>query len=83
MVTFLKRSRVRSIQRLAAPAPRFKLVAINAEEKNRRPENATAQNQPRVAKPEAASMKKESRVVSFLKTTGRILKKPFKVLDGK
>lgn len=78
MVTFLKRSRVRAIQRLAAPNPRLKSTAINAEEKNRKPENATAQNQPRVGKPEAASAKKESRVGSFLKKAGRILKKPFK-----
>jgi transposase len=78
MVTFLKRSRVRAIQRLAAPNPRLKSTAINAEEKNRKPENATAQNQPRVGKPETASAKKESRVGSFLKKAGRILKKPFK-----
>lgn len=78
MVTFLKRSRVRAIQRLGAPTPRLKSTAINAEEKNRKPQNATAQNQPRVVKPEAASTKKESRVSSFLKKTERILKKPFK-----
>jgi len=78
MVTFLKRSRVRAIQRLAAPNPRLKSTAIKAEEKNRKPENAIAQNQPGVVKPEAASAKKESRVGSFLKKTARILKRPFK-----
>lgn len=78
VVTLLKRSRVRSIQRLGAPNLRSKSVAINAQEKNRKPENAIAQNQPRVARSEPVSMKKESRVSSFLKKTGRILKKPFK-----
>jgi hypothetical protein len=78
MVTFLKRSRVRAIQRLAAPNPRLKSTAINAEEKDRKPENAIAQNQPRVDKPKDVSAKKESRVGSFLKKTARILKRPFK-----
>lgn len=110
MVTFLKRSRVRAIQRLRAPNPRLKSPAIG-EEQNR---DAIAQNQPRIftpedatakpeaatakavivttravaattkpaaatTKPAAATTKKESRVSSFLKKTGRILKKPFKL----
>ena len=79
MVTFLKRSQVRTIQRLAPANPRSKLVAINAGDKNRRAENNTAQNQPRVVKPQAAETKKESRMTSFLKRTGQILKKPFKL----
>lgn len=77
VVTFLKRSRVRAIQRLGAPSLRSKSVAINAPEKKRKRENAIPQNQPRVRKSEAVAMKKESRVSSFLKKTGRILKKPF------
>ena len=79
MVTFLKRSQVRTIQRLAPVNPRSKLVAINAGDKSRRPENNTAQNQPRVVKQQAANAKKESRVTSFLKRTGQILKKPFRL----
>lgn len=79
VVTFLKRSRVRAIQRPGAPNPRSKSVAIKAQEKNRKPENAIARNQPRADKSEAVSMKKESRVTSFLKRTGQILKKPFKL----
>ena len=78
MVTFLKRSQVRSIQRLAPQNPRANLIASNAADKNRRPENTTARN-PRLVKPQAADTKKESRVASFLKRTGQVLKKPFKL----
>jgi hypothetical protein len=69
-----KRSQVKSIQRLA---PQSEATAVSAEEKNRKPQNAIAQNRPRVNRPEPADPKKESRVGSFLKKTGRILKKPF------
>jgi hypothetical protein len=65
VVTFLKRSQVRTIERLPSPTPRSKLTANNAGEKSRQTESA-------------ADPKKESRVTSFLKKTGRILKKPFK-----
>lgn len=79
MVTFLKRSRVRGIQRLGSPAPRSKSVATTAVEKSHRPDNnAIAQNHPRVEKPEVGTPKKESKVTMFLKRTGQILKKPFK-----
>jgi cytoskeletal protein RodZ len=60
LVTFLKRSRVRTIER---PAPVRPAPLKPAEKKT---------------KPEAADKKKESRVTSILKTTGRILKRPFK-----
>ncbi|HEY8186258.1 MAG TPA: hypothetical protein VIF64_09330 [Pyrinomonadaceae bacterium] len=110
MVTFLKRSRVRSIQRLATPNQASKSVAIKAAEpsrkrdnviaqnhapdniiaqnqsrigsennsgaRNRKPENTIAQNRP-VAKPGSDSTGKDSKVTSFLKRTGRILKRPF------
>ena len=65
VVTFLKRSEVRTIERLPSPAARSKLTANNAAEKTRQTEPA-------------ADTKKESKVTSFLKKTGRILKKPFK-----
>jgi hypothetical protein len=78
VVTFLNRSQVRAIQRLAPSVPRSKSTAIKSEEKNRRPENATAQNRPRV-KPEPDSPKRESKVSSFLKKTGEMLKRPFKL----
>ena len=65
VVTFLKRSEVRTIERLPSPIARSKSVASNPGEKSRQTESA-------------ADTKKESRVTSFLKKTGRILKKPFK-----
>jgi hypothetical protein len=69
MVTFLKRSRVRSIQRPSA--------ARSQTEPKTKAEKSIAQNQPRVGTPEAVNAKKNSKVTSFLKKTGRILKKPF------
>jgi predicted nucleic acid-binding Zn ribbon protein len=65
VVTFLKRSEVRTIERLPSSSSRSKSAANNAGEKSRQTEPA----------PET---KKESKVTSFLKKTGRILKKPFK-----
>ena len=65
VVTFLKRSEVRTIERLPSPTPRSKSAANTAGEKSRQPKLA-------------ADTKKESKVTSFLKRTGRILKKPFK-----
>lgn len=79
LVSFLNRSDVRSIQRLPAPSSRSTLTAGNTGEKNRKAENATAQNQARPVRPEAAGAKKESKVTSFLKKTGRMLKKPFQL----
>jgi hypothetical protein len=72
VVTFLNRSQVKAIQRLNAPNSRPKSPAINSQ-------GAIAQNRPRIVKPEVAGTKKESKVTSFLKRTGRILKKPFKL----
>jgi hypothetical protein len=74
VVTLLKRSQVKSIQRLA---PRSESTPVSAEEKNRKPQNAVVQNRPRASRPEPTDAKKESRVSLFLKKTGRILKKPF------
>ena len=65
VVTFLKRSQVRAIEPLSAPTPRSKSVAYNAGEKSKHTETAPEPD-------------KESKVTSFLKKTGRILKKPFK-----
>jgi hypothetical protein len=79
LVAFLNRSDVRSIQRLPAPSSRSTLTADNTGERNRKAENAKAQNQSRPVRPEAAGAKKESKVTSFLKKTGRMLKKPFQL----
>jgi len=65
VVTFLKRSEVRTIERLPSPVARSRPAVNNAAEK-------TKQTEP------PADAKKESKVTSFLKKTGRILKKPFK-----
>ena len=78
MVTFLKRSTVRGIEPLASPTPRTKPGALSAEDRKQKSESLTAQNRLRLNKLEDANAKKESRVGSFLKKTGRILKKPFK-----
>jgi len=73
MVTLLKRSRVKAIQPLA----QSRSTAVIAEEKNRKPQSVIAQNRPRVSRPEPTDSRRESKVSSFLKKTGRILKKPF------
>lgn len=70
VVTFLKRSEVRAIQRLDP--------STKTQQPMRSRETTVARQQPRAEKPEADSPNKESRVSSFLKKTGRILKKPFK-----
>ena len=70
MVTFLKRSRVKAIQRLATPH--------RSQQPAGKPEASIARNQRRVGKSEVTAPKKESKVSSFLKKTGRILRKPFK-----
>jgi len=78
VVTFLKRSRVRTIERPATtPAP-SQSARNNIREKNQKTENAAAGNQLRLAQLEPVDTKKQSRVASFLKKTGRILKRPFK-----
>ena len=76
VVTFLRRSRVRTIERPATPpAPS---ASNNAEEKNRR-QNTVVRNQLRLERLEPADAKKQSRIASFLKKTGRILTRPFKL----
>ena len=71
VVTLLPRSRVRSIERTGSS----QTATNNSTPRNR---DLIAQNRPRAAKTEVVTVKKESRVGSFLKKTGRILKKPFK-----
>ena len=78
MVTFLRRSRVRTIGRLASPTAPSKSATNNVPEKSQKPEDVAARNQFRLARLEPADPKKQSRLTSFLKKTGRILKKPFK-----
>lgn len=75
MVTFLKRSRVRTVERPAASNPQPK--STGKSDKGRMSENMIAQNRLSIRQLEAANPKKQSPVKSFLKRTGRILKKPF------
>jgi hypothetical protein len=77
MVTFVKRSSVRSIDRVAPPVAESKPVAKSPGDKNKK--NPAAQNQLRLARLEPVETKKPSRFSSFLKKTGRVLKKPFKM----
>jgi hypothetical protein len=78
MVTFLKRSRVKTIERLASPQPPPKSAAGKIQQSSPKSEDMTAQNRLRIRQLETANPKKQSRVSSFLKKTGRILTKPFK-----
>jgi hypothetical protein len=70
LVTFLKRSQVKAMQRLNSPTG-------GKSQAKKKSMVAARQSQP---SPVAANtvLKKESRVGSFLKKTGRILKAPFK-----
>jgi hypothetical protein len=70
LVTFLKRSEVQRIQRLNN---------LDKAEPRRRVLETTTTPPRAVAKTEPGDEKKESRVGSFLKKTGRFLKKPFKL----
>jgi hypothetical protein len=77
MVTFLKRSNVRSIERIAPPAAQSKSVANSSGDTGKK--DTASQNQLRLAQLEPVDTKKPSRFSSFLKKTGRVLKKPFKM----
>jgi hypothetical protein len=72
MVTVLKRSQVRAIERRRSSSPRS---AIPPNTSNG---DAAAKNQLRIRRLEPAIPKRQSRVTSFLKKTGQILSKPFK-----
>ena len=79
LVTFLNRGRVRAIGRAALPPAPSKSGTSNVQEKKRNAEKTAARNQLRLPRLEPADTKKPSRVASFLKATGRILKRPFKL----
>jgi hypothetical protein len=78
MVTFLKGSRVSSIERSATPRSQPQTAVNNVGERTRKSDDHTAQSQLRLRRPERVETKKPSRVNAFIKWTGRILKKPFK-----
>lgn len=72
MVTVLKRSQVRAIERQRSTSPRSAIPA------NTSTGDAAAKNPLRIRRLEPAIPKRQSRVTSFLKKTGQILSKPFK-----
>jgi len=76
MVTLLKRSRVRSIERVATP-PKAGNAATTNNAKQSGTQSGT-RDQLRPAKLEPVKPKKESRITSFLKKTGNLIKKPFR-----
>ena len=75
VVTLLKRSQVRTIER---PGPPAKAVLKSVDEKSRRAEQPASRDRLRPARLEPPDTPKQSRVASFLKKTGRLLKRPFK-----
>jgi hypothetical protein len=81
MVTFIKRSRVRSIERVAT-SPRPQATAGDAAATsgaNQSAKKPVTRDQLRIAKLEPVKPKKDNRVTSFLKRTGNLIKKPFKL----
>jgi len=79
MVTFLERRRVRSIERIApATASPAKVTAGASGSSSQVSKTARTREQSSVVKVEPANTKKDSRVTSFLKKTGNLIKKPFR-----
>lgn len=74
VITFLKRSQVRAIERPNAIVP----AKSGTSAANPRNQIASTQTQPRPVKTQIVTVKKESKVTSLIKRTGRILKKPFR-----
>jgi hypothetical protein len=74
MVTFLKQSQIKAIDRLAP---------TNMNSSDQAPKSSTqaaaAPNPLRLKRLEPVTAKRPSRVTSFLRKTGDILKKPFKL----
>ncbi|HSS18674.1 MAG TPA: hypothetical protein VLL54_01115 [Pyrinomonadaceae bacterium] len=73
MVTFLKRSSVRSIERVGTSAG-----AEGAPGTTPAAKKSATRDQLRIAKLEPVNAKKPNRVTSFFKKTGSLIKKPFK-----
>lgn len=71
LITFLKHSQVKSVERPGAAPPR-------SNDQRNQPQPVLVQNQPQTVRPPVTTVKKDSRVTSFLKKTGRVLKKPFR-----
>jgi hypothetical protein len=78
MVTFIKRSQVRAIERRRSSSSPSNLSADNKNEKMASARPTGGQNQLRLQRLPPATVKRESRVTLFLKKTGQIIGKPFK-----
>jgi hypothetical protein len=79
MVTVLKRSQVRAIERRRSSSPRATIPASPSTiPANTSAGDAAAKNHLRIRRLEPAIPKRQSPVTSFLKKTGQILSKPFK-----
>jgi hypothetical protein len=77
MVTFLKRSQVQAIER--RPALRRPAGPVTDKVARSTTQTASAPNRLRLRRLEPATPKRPSRVTSFFRKTGDILKKPFKL----
>jgi hypothetical protein len=78
MVTFLKRNQVIAIERRRSSSSPSNVSAENKNEKTASARPTAGENQLRLRRLPPATVKRESRVTSFLKKTGQILSKPFK-----
>ncbi len=76
VVTFLKGSQLKAIERI--PAPHRSNTPINDKTEKANTKTAAAPNSLRLKRLEPATPKKTSRVASFFRKTGDLLKKPFK-----
>lgn len=77
MVTFLKKSQVQTIER--RPVLRRPSAPITDKTARSTTQTASAPNPLRLKRLEPATPKRTSRITSFLRKTGDILKKPFKL----
>jgi hypothetical protein len=78
MVTFLKRNQVRAIERRRSSSSPANVSVEDRNEKTASARPTGAVNQLRLRRLPPATVKRESRVTSFLKKTGQILSRPFK-----
>src|ERR1043166_151690 len=79
VVTFIKRSRVRSIERVPVSTHLESTTSgVKTSSSTKPTKPADARDRLHIAKLEPVKPKKDSRVTSFLKKTGNLIKKPFK-----
>lgn len=81
VVTFVKRSHVRSIERVpvSTRSQATTRTAVTTTSRNQPAKSSDTRDRLHIAKLEPAKPKKESRVTSFLKKTGNLIKRPFRL----